>query len=49
MRLPLLSSLVALACLALFGLPQTFAAPNPEQSSKSNFSGKWTLDLQAST
>jgi hypothetical protein len=49
MRHLLLRSLAALAWLGVFSLPQTFAAPNPDQSDKPNFSGIWTLDLTAST
>ena len=45
----LLRSLAALACLGVFSLPQTSAAPNPDQPQKPNFSGTWTLDLKAST
>ena len=48
MRHLLLSSLAALAWLGVFGLQQTFAAPDPDQSDKPNFSGIWTLDLRAS-
>jgi hypothetical protein len=39
----------ALACLGVFSLPQTSAAPKPDQPDKPNFSGTWTLDLKAST
>ena len=49
MRLPLLSSLAALAWLAVFSLPQTYAASKLDQSDKPNFTGSWTLDLRAST
>jgi len=49
MRFFLFSSLIALAWLAVANLPESFAAPNPDKSGKSNFSGTWTLDLQAST
>jgi hypothetical protein len=49
MRHPVLSSLTALASLAAFSLPQTSAASKPDRSDKPNFSGSWTLDLQAST
>jgi hypothetical protein len=45
----LLSSLAALAWLAVFSLSQTSAAPNTDQSDKPNFSGTWTLDLSGST
>jgi hypothetical protein len=48
MRHLLLRSLAALAWLGVFSLPQTFAAPNQDQSDKPNFSGIWTLDLRAS-
>ena len=49
MRHLLLRSLAALACLGVFSLPQTSAAPQPNQPDKPNFSGTWTLDLKAST
>jgi hypothetical protein len=49
MRHLLLRSLTALACLGVFSLPQTSAAPQPDQADKPNFSGTWTLDLKAST
>jgi hypothetical protein len=49
MRHPLLSSLAALASLAVFSLPQVSATSKPDQSDKPNFSGSRTLDLQAST
>src|SRR5215469_2568819 len=45
----LLRSLAALACLGIFSLPQTSAAPQPDQPDRPNFSGTWTLDLKAST
>jgi len=45
----LLSSRLALLCLVLFSLSQTFAATGPDQSNNGNFSGNWTLDLEAST
>jgi hypothetical protein len=48
MRHLLLRSLTALACLGVFSLPQTSAAPKPDQSDKPNLSGTWTLDLKAS-
>jgi hypothetical protein len=48
MRHLLLRSLAALACFGIFGLPQTFAAPAPDQSDKPDFSGTWTLDHKAS-
>jgi len=41
--------LAALACLGIFSLPQTSAALRPDQPDKPNFSGTWTLDLEAST
>ena len=49
MRHLLLRSLAALACLGFFSLPQTSAAPQPDQQDKPNFSGTWKLDLKAST
>jgi hypothetical protein len=49
MRHLLLRSLAALACLSVFSLPQTSAAPKPDQPDKPNFSGNWRLDLKAST
>jgi hypothetical protein len=49
MRHLLLRSLAALACLGVFSLPQTSAAPKPDQPDKPNFRGTWTLDLKAST
>jgi hypothetical protein len=48
MRHLLLRSLTALACLGVFSLPQTSAAPKPDQSDNPNLSGTWTLDLKAS-
>ncbi|MBV8278315.1 MAG: hypothetical protein JO170_24065 [Verrucomicrobia bacterium] len=44
----LLRSLAALACFGIFGLPQTSAAPQPDQSGKPDFNGIWMLDLKAS-
>jgi hypothetical protein len=44
----LLRSLTALACLGVFSLPQTSAAPKLEQSDEPNLNGTWTLDLKAS-
>ena len=44
-----LRSLAALAWLVILNLPQTSAATQPDQSAKPNFSGSWTLDLQASS
>jgi hypothetical protein len=49
MRHLLLRSLAGLACLGVFSLPQTSAAPKPDKPDKPNFSGTWTLDLEAST
>jgi hypothetical protein len=49
MRHLLLRSLAALACLGVFSLPQTSAAPQPDQPDRPNFSGTWKLDLKAST
>ena len=49
MRYLLLRWLAALACLGVFSLPQTSAAPKPDQPDKPNFSGTWRLDLNAST
>ena len=48
MRHLLLCSLDALARFGIFGLPQTSAAPTPDQSDKPDFSGNWTLDPKAS-
>jgi hypothetical protein len=48
MRHLLLRSLAALAYLGVFSLPQTSAA-KPDQPDTPNFSGTWTLDLNAST
>jgi hypothetical protein len=45
----LLRSLAILACFGIFGLPQTSAAPKPDQSDKPDFSGTWILDHKAST
>ena len=44
-----LRSLAILACCGIFGLPQTSAAPKPDQSDKPDFSGTWILDHKAST
>jgi hypothetical protein len=49
MRHLLLRSLAALACLGVFSLPQTSAAPKPDPPDKPDLSGTWTLDLKAST
>ena len=49
MRHLLLRSLAGLACLGVFSLPQTSAAPKPDKPDKPNFSGTWTLDHKAST
>ena len=46
MRHLLLRALAALVCLGFFSLTQASAAPQPD---KPNFSGTWTLDLEAST
>jgi hypothetical protein len=48
-RQVVLNLLAALAWLALFSLPQGLATTNPDHSDKTDFSGKWMLDLQAST
>jgi hypothetical protein len=48
MRHLLFRSLAALACFGVFILPQTSAAPKPDQSDKPDFNGTWTLDLKAS-
>jgi hypothetical protein len=48
MRHLLLRSLTALACFGIFSLPQASAAPIADPPDKPNFSGNWTLDLQAS-
>ena len=49
MRHLLLRSLATLACFGGFNLPQTSAAPKPDQPDKPNLSGIWILDLEAST
>jgi hypothetical protein len=49
MRQLLFRSLAALACFGVFSLPQTSAAPEPDQPDKPNLSGIWILDLKAST
>jgi len=49
MSLSLIRSLVVLVSLAVLSLQQTFAAPDSDESGKSDFSGNWALDLQAST
>src|SRR5215469_11320786 len=49
MRQLLFRSLAALACFGVFSLPQTSAAPKPNQPDKPNLSGIWILDLKAST
>src|SRR5215831_6053505 len=46
MRYLLLRSFAALACVSVFRLSQTSAAPKPD---KPNLSGIWILDLKAST
>ena len=48
MRFLLLPSLVAITCFGIFGLRQTSAAPEPDQSDKPDFNGTWTLDLKTS-
>src|SRR5215469_182860 len=35
-------------CFGIFSPPTTSAAPKPNQAGKPDFSGNWTLDLQAS-
>jgi len=49
MRHLLLRSLAALACFAIYSLPQTSAATSSDPPAKPNFSGNWVLDLQASS
>ena len=49
MKQLLFRSLAALACFGVFSLPQTSAAPKPDQPDKPNLSGIWILDLKAST
>jgi hypothetical protein len=49
MRYLLLRSVAVLACLGVFSLFQTSAAPKPDQPDKPNLSGTWMLDLKAST
>ena len=44
-----LRSLAILAYCGIFGLPQTSAAPKPDQSDKPDVSGTWILDHKAST
>ena len=41
MRYLLLRSLAALTCFGVFSLPQTSAAPKPDQSDKPDFNGTW--------
>jgi hypothetical protein len=48
MRHLLLRLLAVLACLGVFSLRQSSAAPKPDQPDKPNLSGTWTLDLKAS-
>ena len=48
MRYLVLRSLAALTCFGVFSLPQTSAAPKPDQSDKPDFNGTWALDLKAS-
>lgn len=38
-----------LTCFVIFSSPATSAAPKPNQLGKPDFSGNWTLDLQASS
>jgi hypothetical protein len=45
----LLRSLAALACLGVFGLPQTYAAAKPHHPGKPNFAGSWILDRKGSS
>jgi hypothetical protein len=45
----LLRSLAALAPFGIFGVPQTSAAPKPDQSDKPDLSGTWMVELKAST
>ena len=49
MRYLLLRWLATLVGLGVFSLPQTSAAPKPDQPDDPNFSGTWALDLKAST
>jgi hypothetical protein len=49
MRQVVFRRLAVLGWLALFDLPQTLATTIPDHSDKPNFSGKWALDLGAST
>jgi hypothetical protein len=49
MRYLVLRSLAVLACLGVFSLFQTSAAPQPDEPDKPNLSGTWMLDLKAST
>jgi hypothetical protein len=44
----LLRLLAALACIGIFGLPQTSAALQPDPSDKPDFNGTWILDLESS-
>ena len=46
MRYLLLSWLAALVWLGVFSLPQTSAAPKPDQSDDPNFSGTWALTFK---
>ena len=43
MRYLLLRWLAALTCFGVFSLPQTSAAPKPDQSDKPDFNGTWAL------
>ena len=49
MRYLVLRSLAVLACLGVFSLSQTSAAPQSDEPDKPNLSGAWMLDLKAST
>jgi hypothetical protein len=49
MRYLVLRSLAVLACLGVFSLSQTSAAPQSDEPDKPNLSGTWMLDLKAST
>ena len=49
MRHLLLRLLTAIAGLGIFSLSSTSGATKPDQGDKTNLSGAWVLDLQAST
>src|ERR1700732_2677783 len=49
MRYLLFRWLAALMCLGVFSLPQTTAAPKPDQPDDPNCSGTWALHLKRST